>query len=133
MVIHYRDEAGQWQTIHALRGERGPEGPQGEKGADGYQKPSGGIPVSDLEPAVRDTVQAVSDATHSATGGTLMKRTSTGAVSVASPTAGVHAANRNYVDDTSKTAAKAAADAKIQLVKSLPASPDPTVLYLIAG
>ena len=38
------------------------------------------------------------NATYSAEPNTIMKRTSTGAVSVADPTAGVHAANKRYVD-----------------------------------
>ena len=44
--------------------------------------------------------EGVETATSAAVPGTLMKRTSTGAVSVADPTAGVHAANKNYVDST---------------------------------
>ncbi|TNL98767.1 hypothetical protein [Corynebacterium tapiri] len=49
--------------------------------------------------AVQPTIDDVTASTYSATPGTLMKRTSTGAVSVASPTASVHAANKSYVDD----------------------------------
>lgn len=66
----------------------------------GYTKPADGIPIMDQEKSVQDAIQLVKSATYSATGGTLMKRTSTGAVSVADPTAGVHAANKNYVDTT---------------------------------
>lgn len=65
----------------------------------GYTKPADGIPITDQEKSVQDAVQLVKSATYSATGGTLMKRTSTGTVSVAEPTAGVHAANKNYVDN----------------------------------
>lgn len=64
----------------------------------GYVKPVDGIPLTDLVQAVRDAVAALDTATYSATGGTIMKRTSTGAVSVADPTATSHAANKRYVD-----------------------------------
>ena len=70
----------------------------------GYTKPNGGIPLSDQEQSVQDAVKLVQSATYSAIGGALMKRTSTGAVSVAEPTAGVHAANKNYVDAALGTA-----------------------------
>ena len=66
----------------------------------GYTKPADGIPITDQEKSVQDAIQLVKSATYSATGGTLMKRTSTGTVSVADPTASVHAANKNYVDTT---------------------------------
>lgn len=54
---------------------------------------------------VVDAATQVEAATYSATAGSLMKRTSTGAVSVATPTAGSHAANKSYVDGA--TSAKA--------------------------
>ena len=56
--------------------------------------------------------EGVNSATYSATPHTLMKRTSTGAVSVADPTASVHAANKNYVD-TAVSEARAYTDALI--------------------
>lgn len=64
----------------------------------GYVKPAEGIPLADLVQAVRDAVAAFEAATYSATAGTVMKRTSTGAVSVGDPTASSHAANKRYVD-----------------------------------
>lgn len=69
---------------------------------------------------VSTAVTAVEGATYSATAGSLMKRTSTGAVSVADPTANVHAANKRYVD--------AAAASKADLVGGqVPTSQIPAV------
>lgn len=82
-------DSGGWRSIPAA---------QVVQTGGGYTKPDGGIPLSDQEQSVQDAVKLVQSATYSAIGGALMKRTSTGAVSVAEPTAGVHAANRNYVD-----------------------------------
>lgn len=82
-------DSGGWRSIPAA---------QVVQTGGGYTKPDGGIPLSDQEQSVQDAIQLVKSATYSAIGGALMKRTSTGAVSVADPTAGVHAANRNYVD-----------------------------------
>lgn len=65
------------------KGDRGEKGDQGERGPQGEPGPPG---------------EGIESATYSAVPNTLMKRTSTGAVSVAEPTAGVHAANKNYVD-----------------------------------
>ena len=76
----------------------------------GYTKPEDGIPVTDQEKSVQDAIQLVQSATYSTTPHTLMKRTSTGAVSVADPTAGVHAANKNYVDRTAEATLNAAQD-----------------------
>lgn len=64
----------------------------------GYVKPDSGIPSTDLAQDLKDMKASVDAATYSATANTLMKRTSTGAVSVADPTASVHAANKKYVD-----------------------------------
>ncbi|WP_144242400.1 hypothetical protein [Corynebacterium ureicelerivorans] len=62
------------------------------------------VPTSQIAPpipqSVLDATAQVEAATYSATAGTIMRRTSKGAVSVADPTAGVHAANKNYVDAT---------------------------------
>ena len=65
------------------KGDRGEKGDQGERGPQGEPGPPG---------------EGIESATYSVVPNTLMKRTSTGAVSVADPTAGVHAANKNYVD-----------------------------------
>ena len=71
-------------------GPAGPAGPQGEPGPQGPQGPEG---------PQGPQGEGIESATYSAVPNTLMKRTSTGAVSVADPTAGVHAANKNYVDN----------------------------------
>lgn len=55
-------------------------------------------PATIIPKSVTDATATVEAATYSATANTLMKRTSTGAVSVADPTAQAHAANRKYVD-----------------------------------
>ena len=71
----------------------------------------------------------VQSATYSAVGGALMKRTSTGAVSVAEPTAGVHAANRNYVDGA-VSASTATINARIDARPALfsgPGAPPSTI------
>lgn len=61
--------------------------------------------AADSAQAAADDVKSQLDAaTYSATGNSLMKRTSKGAVSVATPTAGAHAANKQYVDDAIATA-----------------------------
>lgn len=75
-----------------------------------------GVPVylagRDVLSEIDGVREGVNSATYSATPHTLMKRTSTGAVSVADPTAGVHAANKNYVD-TAVSEARAYTDALI--------------------
>ncbi|MGV0434172.1 hypothetical protein ACUY3H_04315 [Corynebacterium ureicelerivorans] len=78
------------------RGEKGDKGDRGEKGDQGERGPQG-------EPGPPG--EGIESATYSAVPNTLMKRTSTGAVSVAEPTAGVHAANKNYVDTAVANAA----------------------------
>lgn len=70
-ILRIPDGQGGYTAVPAIKGERGEPGPPGE---------------------------GIESATYSAVPNTLMKRTSTGAVSVADPTAGVHAANKNYVD-----------------------------------
>ena len=100
-------DSGGWRSIPAA---------QVVQTGGGYTKPNGGIPLSDQEQSVQDAIKLVQSATYSAIGGALMKRTSTGAVSVAEPTAGVHAANKNYVDGTVNAAlgtARAYTDALI--------------------
>lgn len=100
-------DGGGWRSIPAA---------QVVQTGGGYTKPADGIPLSDQEQSVQDAIQLVKSATYSAIGGALMKRTSTGAVSVAEPTAGVHAANRNYVDGAVSAAlgtARAYADTKV--------------------
>lgn len=72
------------------KGDRGEKGDQGERGPQGEPGPPG---------------EGIESATYSVVPNTLMKRTSTGAVSVADPTAGVHAANKNYVDSAVESAA----------------------------
>ena len=75
-----------------------------------------GVPVylagRDVLSEIDGVREGVNSATYSATPHTLMKRTSTGAVSVADPTAGVHAANKNYVD-TAVSEARVYTDALI--------------------
>lgn len=78
-----------------LKGDPGPQGPRGEPGPKGEQGPQGERgPQGEIGPQG----EGIESATYSVVPNTLMKRTSTGAVSVADPTAGVHAANKNYVD-----------------------------------
>lgn len=89
-------EGGGWRSIPAK---------QVLSNAGGYVKPESGIPVTDLAQDLRDAKAAVDSATYSATANTLMKRTSTGAVSVADPTASIHAANKKYVDGVAATKA----------------------------
>ena len=125
-VIRFKDESGVYRPVPYFKGEKGDPGAKGDRGPagkDGYQKPSGGILITDLESKAQSAISDVQSATYSVVGGSLMKRTSTGAVSVADPTASAHAANRKYVDD--------AVAAKIQVVSALPASPAADVLYLI--
>ena len=75
-----------------------------------------GVPIylagRDVLSEIDGVREGVNSATYSATPYTLMKRTSTGAVSVADPTAGVHAANKNYVD-TAVSEARAYTDALV--------------------
>lgn len=89
-------QSGGWRSIPAS---------QVVTNGGGYVKPVDGIPLEDLVQELKDAVAAALDAkaqleaaTYSATAGTLMKRTSKGAVSVAEPTANAHAANKGYVD-----------------------------------
>lgn len=78
------------QGKQGVPGPAGPAGPQGEPGPQGAQGPEGPQGLQG---------EGIESATYSAVPNTLMKRTSTGAVSVADPTASVHAANKNYVDN----------------------------------
>lgn len=99
------------------------------------------VPSSQIAPPtpqnVLDATAKVESATYSATAGTIMKRTSTGAVSVADPTAGAHAANKNYVDTTLQqgldTVRQEVQQPNIVVVDSAPAEPDPSVVYYVAG
>ncbi|WJY73213.1 hypothetical protein [Corynebacterium auriscanis] len=135
-------EGGGWRSIPAS---------QVVTSGGGYVKPSAGIPSTDLAQDLKDMKATVDAATYSATANTLMKRTSTGAVSVADPTASVHAANKKYVDGVAATKADAShthtisqvdglesrlsgveqAMPKIQVVTALPMSPDPSTIYLV--
>lgn len=89
-------DSGGWRSIPAS---------QVVTSGGGYVKPSAGIPSTDLAQDLKDMKATVDAATYSATANTLMKRTSTGAVSVADPTASVHAANKKYVDGIAATKA----------------------------
>lgn len=115
-------EGGDWRSIPAS---------QVVTSGGGYVKPEGGIPSTDLAQDLKDMKAAVDGATYSATAGTLMKRTSTGAVSVADPTANAHAANKKYVDGVAATKADVSQLPKIQVVTALPTSPDASTLYLV--
>lgn len=85
----------QRETLKGDKGEQGPPGPRGEPGPKGDPGPQGERgPQGEIGPQG----EGIESATYSVVPNTLMKRTSTGAVSVADPTAGVHAANKNYVD-----------------------------------
>lgn len=99
-----------------VNGERSPHlsGPQGKKGDKGDPgtvtwealegKPEAFSPKhhnhapEDVD-GLPDVMDRVNDATYSVRPYTLMLRTGNGEVSVAEPTASVHAANRAYVDD----------------------------------
>lgn len=89
--------------------------------------------VDDVED-LRPVVNAVKAATDVNTGGSLMKRTLGGAVSVSTPTASTHAATKAYVDgEITKAKASIPQTVPIQVVTALPASPDPNTLYLVKG
>ena len=72
-ILRIPDGQGGYATVPAIKGDQGEQGPPGE---------------------------GIETATYSAEPNSLMARTSTGAVSVAGPTASVHAANKRYVDAT---------------------------------
>lgn len=102
-----------------VNGEKSPHlsGPQGKKGDKGEPGDAGVATWEALEnkpesfppekhthtpddvDGLPDVMDRVNNATYSVEPYTLMLRTGSGAVSVAEPTASVHAANRAYVDD----------------------------------
>ena len=90
------------------KGDRGPAGPQGKQGVPGPTGPTGPAGPQGPEGPQGPQGEGIESATYSAVPNTLMQRTSTGAVSVADPTAGVHAANKNYVDSAVASATPSA-------------------------
>lgn len=74
--------------------------------AAAYVKAGTGIPATDLDQSTQTKLSTVDGATDKATANTVMKRNSTGAVSVGDATADSHAVNKKTMDAALNTLAK---------------------------
>lgn len=128
-------------SVHTSPGVPGQQGAKGDKGDPGDTGPAGttswagitdkpntfppiiGAGATQAVAGNDARLTEVSNATYSATANTLMKRTSTGAVSVSTPTASVHAANRSYVDTAVSAAVEDVEDRLDTYGLTVPAGP----------